>query len=178
MVTVLSPVPQLNLQSRPMCPPVGPIRGKTIGLRRDNFWVSWDFITDEWARMLEADGARTVIWRAPIGKGDKAMVEGGEEYNRFLASSEVLVNGLCNCGSCSLWAVNDGVGALERGIPTVTVVTEQFEPLVRILAGQRGHGELRIQRLPYPIEGRPEPEIRQIAREYYPEMLRSLGAVR
>lgn len=144
---------------------------------RDSFWLSWDYITDEWASMLEADGADVTTWRAPVGKGDRAVVAGGEEYDRFLSVIDIAVIGLCNCGSCSMWAVHDTAGALARSLPTVTVATEQFEPLVRMLGRQRGYPELRIELLPYPLEGQSESFLRQLAREHYKSLLHTVGAV-
>ncbi|WP_148573840.1 hypothetical protein [Nocardioides caldifontis] len=175
---VLSPQPHHGAAGRPQCPPVGALKGKTIGLRRDKFWLSWDWITDEWARLLEADGAETLIWRAPVGKGDQAMAEGGEEYAKFLSSIDVAISGLGNCGSCTLWAIHDAVGALDSGLPTVAVTTEHFESLGRTLAAQRGHDSLRVKLMPYPLEGRPEDEVRQIARDNYENLLTVMGASR
>jgi hypothetical protein len=178
MVAVLSPQPTKQTLSKPPCPPVGAIRGKRVGLRRDRFWLSWDWITDEWARLLEADGAGTVIWRAPVGKGDKEAIQGGEEYAEFINSIDVAISGLGNCGSCTLWAIHDAVGALDSGLPTVAVTTEHFEGLGRTLAAQRGHDNIRVKLMPYPLEGRPEDEIRGIAREHYADLLATLGATR
>jgi hypothetical protein len=164
--------------SKPRCQPAGPLKGKRVGLRRDKFWVSWDVITDEWAILLQQDGATVVMWRAPIAKGDDAAAASGAEYAEFLSSIDVAVVGLCNCGSCSMWAVHDAVGALERGMPTVVVATQQFEPLVRTLAKQRGHNELRLALLPYPLEGQDDAYLREVAREHYAELLETVGAVR
>jgi hypothetical protein len=175
---VLSPQPQHTAAGRPECPPVGALKGKTVGLRRDRFWLSWDWITDEWAQQLGADGAETLIWRAPVGKGDQAMTEGGEEYAKFLSSVDVVISGLGNCGSCTLWAIHDAVGALDSGLPTVAVTTEHFEPLGRTLASQRGHDSIRVKLMPYPLEGRPEDEVRQIAHDNYDNLLTVMGAIR
>jgi hypothetical protein len=77
-----------------------------------------------------------------------------------------------------MWAVNDTVGALERGLPTVVVATAQFESLVRALAKHQGHHDLRLTLLPYPLEGQEEQYLREVARQYYPAMLETMGAVR
>jgi hypothetical protein len=163
---------------KPECVPAGHLKGKRVGLRRDRFWVSWDVITDEWAKLLEADGASVVFWRAPIGKGSEAIAAGGADFEEFLSSIDIGVIGLCNCGSCSMWAVHDAVGALEQGLPTVVVATEQFEPLVRTLAKQSGHHQVRLALLPYPLEGQSEDYLRGIARQHYSAMLDTAGAVR
>lgn len=178
MPVVLSPAPAARQLTKPKCSPVGALKGKRVGLRRDQFWLSWDWISDEWAQALEADGATAVVWRAPVGKGDKEMVKGGQEFKEFLGSIDVAISGLGNCGSCTLWAIHDAVGALDSGLPTVAVSTEHFEPLARTLAGQRGHSDLRLKVMPYPLEGKSEDEVRKLARDHYEDLLAELGAVR
>jgi hypothetical protein len=177
MVLIVSPVPVLSGGSQSSGPAAGGLAGKRVGLRRD-WWLTWDYVTDEWARMLEVDHAKPVLWRAPVAKGSDAAVEASKEYLDFLDRIDVLVTGLCNCGSCTMWAVHDGVGALDRNLPTVFTATTNFEPLTRMLAGQRGRSQVRLVLLPYPLEGRSEAEVRQIAREHYPDMLAALGAIR
>jgi hypothetical protein len=178
MTRVSSPVPLSSSSNWELCPAAGRIESRVLGLRRDRFWLAWDIVTDEWAKMLTADGASPMLWRAPVGKGDDAAAEGGHDYATFLASIDIAITGLCNCGGCTTWAIRDTVGALEKGIPTVVVCTEHFVTLARSLAAQRGHRELRIEVLPFPLEGRPEEEVRQVARAHYDSMLSALGAVR
>ena len=178
MAIILSPRPPAANRHRDAGPPAGGLRGKRVGIRRDNFWRSWDWITDEWARMLEAEGATPVIWRAPVGKGQQEAEIASAEYRQFVGSIDVAIVGLCNCGSCTLWAVTDGLGALERDIPTVVVSTKHFERLARALAEKSGRADLRVQLVPYPLEGRLEDDVRQIAREHFAPMLERLGAVR
>jgi hypothetical protein len=77
-----------------------------------------------------------------------------------------------------MWAVHDGVGALDRGKPTVLVATQNFEAMARILAKQRGYPEPRLAVLPYPLEGLPEAKVRAIARAHFAPMLEALGVMR
>lgn len=112
-----------------------------------------------------------MIWRAPVGKGDKEVATGGEEFEAFLDGIDVAVSGLCNCGSCTLWAVHDAVSALNHALPTVAVSTEHFESLARTLAAGEGWDNLRVKLMPYPLEGRPEDEVRAIARDHYEGLL-------
>jgi hypothetical protein len=178
MTTILCPQPVVEKQSKGGGAAAGPISGKKVGLRRDRFWLSWDWVTDEWAEALRADGAEPVIWRAPVGKGDKEMIEGGEEFAEFLDGIDVAIMGLGNCGSCTLWAVHDAVSALNHDLPTVAVTTAHFEGLARTLAAGDGYDELRVKLMPFPLEGRPEAEVRQLARENYESLLTVLEAVR
>ena len=59
--------------------------------------------------------------------------------------------------------------------PAVVVVTEEFEAFAHRMAAHNGHPSLRVLVLPYPLEGRPDEEVRQIAADAYPRLLRTLG---
>lgn len=60
----------------------------------------------------------------------------------------------------------------------VAVCTEQFRALGETLAVSAGRQPLPMVTLPYPLDTRPEAEVRQIAIEYLPELLRMLGVER
>ena len=62
------------------------------------------------------------------------------------------------------------------GKTAVAVVTQEFAELARTMAANAGRPALRTLVLPYPLETREEAECRQIAREYYPQLLALLGA--
>ncbi len=72
--------------------------------------------------------------------------------------------------------MHDSVVAAERGATAVVVVTEEFETLAHTMAANAGRGGLRVHVLPYPLESRPEAEVRAIAIEHYPKLLATLGA--
>jgi hypothetical protein len=156
---------------------VGPLRGKTIGLKTDEFWFAWDWVAEEWAAALKADGAETVTWREPMPQGVRTPLSIAA-FDQFTGSVDAVVTGLANCGSCTFVAIRAGMAALERGYPTVFVATEHFERLSRVLTEEAGWADIRMAILPYPLEGLPEAEIRQIARDCYPSLLASMGAIR
>jgi hypothetical protein len=58
----------------------------------------------------------------------------------------------------------------------VAVVTEEFEVLAHTMATNAGRPGLRVHVLPYPLETLPEQKVREIAREHWPMVLRTLGA--
>jgi hypothetical protein len=43
------------------------------------------------------------------------------------------------------------------------------------MAAHAGHPSLRVVVLPYPLEGRPDDEVRRIAADAYPTLLQTLG---
>ena len=61
------------------------------------------------------------------------------------------------------------------GKAAVAVVTEEFEAFSHQIATRLRHPSLKVLVLPYPLEGRPEEELRTIAVDAYPGLLRALG---
>ena len=157
--------------------PVGALKGKKIGIRIDEMWESWEWVADEWASSLRGLGAEPRVWRAPIVKGAK-VESAGAEFADFNADVDAAIVGLCNCGSCSFWAIHDALGSLDSGLPTLVVATAHFERLARMLATKGGRPDVRMVVLPYPLEGRKESEVREIARQYFDQALETFGAVK
>jgi hypothetical protein len=71
--------------------------------------------------------------------------------------------------------VHDTVAVASRGKAAVAAVTQEFEALAHTMAANAGCAPLRIHVLPYPLETRPEDEVRAIAREHYRPLLRTFG---
>ena len=64
----------------------------------------------------------------------------------------------------------------QRGTTAVVVVTEEFASLAHTMVANAGRAGLRVHVLPYPLESRPEAEVRRIAVEHWPQVLAVLGA--
>lgn len=165
-------VPEIK---NPAGPPAGPIAGKTVGFRRDIYWLSWEMVIDEWARLVEDDGANVLSWRhtPPVGKEAETLLA---ELDEFVENSDITVIGLANCGACTMWTIHDAMRSLRRDRSTVIVSTEHFGDLARALASSEGRPEIRMLLLPFPFEGLPEEEVRRVARELYPRLLETLEA--
>jgi hypothetical protein len=56
-------------------------------------------------------------------------------------------------------------------------VTQEFEVLAHRMSANAGRAGLRVHVLPYPLESRPEKEVREIAVQHWPKLLETLGAV-
>jgi hypothetical protein len=172
---VLDPTVTVNQVENSAGPPVGALSGKVVGIRLDKYWRSWDTLTAEWAKLLEADGATVRWWRhtAPIGKKADEILSG---LDQFLRGTDATIVGLCNCGSCTMWTIKESIESLDRGHPTVICATEHFESLARTLAAKSGRDEIRLQVLPYPLEGQDDDYIQEVARNTYTQMLKTWGA--
>jgi len=174
MVLVLDPTLAPLADSGGSGPDAGTLAGKRVGFRVDILWRSWDWVSDEWARLAERDGADVRFWRARGRTGDEgdAMLK---ELDEFLAGVDIAVVGLANCGSCTSWTIHDALRAAGTGIPTVAVCTDHFKDLAGTLARRGGRSALRRHVLPYPLDTLQEAEVRDIARAHYRPFLRTLG---
>lgn len=71
--------------------------------------------------------------------------------------------------------MRDAVLTQDQKIPSVAVLCDEFVHHGRTMAGVLGHPHLELLILPYPLEGRPENELAEIARQFYPKLLQQLG---
>lgn len=173
--TVLDPTSTVTPRRDPAGPPLPAVAGSTVGFRHDIYWRSWDWVVEEWGRLVERDGGTAVFWehRPPTGKETDTMLA---ELDAFLGKVDAAVIGMANCGACTMRTIHDALRSLDRELPTVSVATQHFEDLSRALATRSGRDEIRLQLLPFPLEGLPEDEVRQIARDHYPALLATFGA--
>lgn len=157
-------------------PDAGPLHGKTVAIRHDILWASFDWTVEEWTSALERAGATVRTWRRVQGLVGADYDRAQAEYEAMLAGADVAISGLANCGSCTSWSVRDALTAAQRGLPTTAVATAHFEPLARLLAADGGRPGLRLVVLPYPYDTLAEYEVRAHARAAFPRLLEALGA--
>ena len=152
-----------------------PIAGVHVGIRTDGAWRSWRLIAEVWDEYLRRDGATTSLVETggmvgETGANDRKHIE------ELANTVECAIVGLGTCGSCTTFTIKDSVVIEQKGKPVVAIVTEEFEVHGRNVATHLGHGDLKILVLPYPLEARPEAELRAIADNFYPQVLALLGA--
>jgi hypothetical protein len=151
-----------------------PLDGRRIGLRTDGAWRSWVLIAGEWDKLLRDAGADTlqVESGAQVGDGGRRDRQSIDDWSKEIDGGIV---GLGTCGSCTSFSVQDAVALESHSKPSVVVVTSEFETHARNMSSFLGHGDLEVLVLPYPLEARPDEELRAIAVEYYPKALELLG---
>ncbi len=151
-----------------------PIAGVRVGIRTDKAWRSWRLIARVWDEYLRRDGAATTLVETggmvgQTGANDRKHIE------ELANSVECAIVGLGTCGSCTTFTIKDSVVVEAKQKPVVAIVTEEFEVHGHNVATHLGHGDLKVLVLPYPLEARPEAELRAIADEFYPRVLDLLG---
>lgn len=154
-----------------------PLAGLKVGLRHEGSWRSWLWIVDEWETFLREDGAEPV----PVLAGGRVGDEGEQTkraVEQWVADIDCGVSGLGTCGSCTSNSVLDAVTLEAARKPAIVAVCEEFVPHARNMANALGHRDLKVLVLPYPLESRPEKEVREIAADHYPKFVELLGATR
>jgi hypothetical protein len=156
-------------------PDAGMLAGKRIGIRLDQIWRSWDWISELWADKFRAAGAEVSFWRSCGRSGDE-----GERMDRelkaFLKTIDIAVVGLANCGSCTGWTVRDAITAANAGLPTTAIATANFETFAHTIARRGGRSGLRVHVLPYPLNERLREDVMAIGEAHYPPLLDAMGA--
>jgi hypothetical protein len=94
-ITVLDPTSVPPADDADPGPDAGALAGRTVGIRVDRTWRSFDWVIDEWAPRLEAAGARTVVWVAGNRIGESG-VRTAAELADFVERIDVAVVGLGN----------------------------------------------------------------------------------
>lgn len=146
-----------------------------MGLRHEGSWRSWMLIVSEWEQLLRRDGAQPVV----LAAGGRVGAEGErtrgavQEWSREIDCG---IAGLGTCGSCTSNSVHDAVTLEAAGKPAVVAVCDEFAMHGSSMARFLGHPDLKMLVLPYPLEARPDSELRQIAAAHYPTFLALLGA--
>jgi hypothetical protein len=153
----------------------GNLKGKVIGIRVDQIWRAWDWISEIWAEEFRKAGAEVKFWRS-CGRSGEEGDRMNEQLKDFLKTIDVAVVGLANCGSCTGWTIHDALAAAEAGLPTTAVATANFEDFAKTLAKRGGRSGLRVHVLPYPLNERMPDEVAAIGRDHFAEMLVTMGA--
>jgi hypothetical protein len=156
-------------------PDAGELAGRIIGIRVDQMWRAWDWISEIWAERFREAGAEVRFWRS-CGRSGAEGDRMERELQEFLKSIDIAVVGLANCGSCTGWTVHDALAAAAAGLPVTAVATANFETFSKTIARRGGRSGLRVQVLPYPLNERFREEVEPVARAHFPCLLTTMGA--
>lgn len=173
-IKVLDPQARRLADNPSAGPDAGPLAGKTVGFRVDQIWRCWDWISENWADKLRAAGAEVSFWRSGGRSGEEGEVA-DRELQAWLASIDVAVVGLANCGACTGWTIRDALSAANADLPTIAIATKNFEDFAHELAARGGRSGLRVHVLPYPLNELSRAEVEQVAEDFFPSLLPAMG---
>ena len=173
--SVLDPTASRSDDNASPGPDAGLLAGKRVGFRLDRMWRAWDWISEQWAEHFRAAGAEVVFWRS-AGRSGEEGEQCEAEYRAFLASIDVAVVGLANCGSCTGWTVRDAITAANLGLPTTAIATANFEAFAHEMAQRGGRSGLRVHVLPYPLNEQLREDVLPIGEAHFASVLQTMGA--
>ena len=156
-------------------PDAGLLAGKRIGIRVDNIWRAWDWISELWADKFRAAGAEVSFWRC-YGRSGEEGERMDRELKDWLKTIDVAVVGLANCGSCTGWTVRDAITAANAGLPTTAVATKNFETFAHTIAQRGGRSGLRVHVLPYPLNEQLREDVMAIGESHFAGLLGAMGS--
>ena len=156
-------------------PDAGSLAGKRIGIRVDQIWRSWDWISGMWADKFRDAGATVSFWRS-CGRSGEEGERMERELKEFLSTIDVAIVGLANCGSCTGWTVRDAITAANTGLPTTAIATANFETFAHTIAARGGRSGLRVHVLPYPLNELAPDEVKAIGEANFYPVLGTMGA--
>ncbi len=175
-IKVLDPTAKRQDDNASPGPAAGSLAGKVVGIRVDQIWRCWDWISASWEQKFRSAGAEISYWRSTNRSGAE-----GEEQERslqaWLKTIDVAVVGLANCGSCTGWTIRDAITAANAGLPTVAVATKNFETFAHEMARRGGRSGLRVHTLPYPLNELSRGEVDPVAEAYFAGLLSCMGAL-
>jgi hypothetical protein len=94
-ITILDPTaPAPDIDTDPG-PPVSALSGLVVGIRSDRTWRSFEWVADEWERLLVREGASVNRWVSGnrIGdEGERTRIELAE----FVETADLAITGLGN----------------------------------------------------------------------------------
>lgn len=96
-ITILDPTaPPTDVDPDPGPPfRADALEGSAFGIRYDLTWRSFDWVRDEWSKLLAEEGARVSAWCAGDRTGDAAEATLAS-LDSFVAEQEVVISGLGN----------------------------------------------------------------------------------
>lgn len=156
-------------------PDAGSLHGKVIGIRLDEIWRAWDWVSEYWAAEFEKAGATVKFWRSNQGRTGEEGERIAKQLDKFIQSIDIAIVGLGNCGSCTGWTIRDALACANAGLPTTAVCTEVFEQLGKQLSAHGGRSGLRIHILPYPLNEKEIDDVLPVAKDHLQSMLATMG---
>jgi len=94
-ITVLDPTAPPPEDELGPGPDAGALAGKVVGFRHDITWRSFEWVIDEWARLLRDEGAELVTWLAGNRIGEEGE-QTAKELADFADKVDVALVGLGN----------------------------------------------------------------------------------
>jgi len=149
------------------------LKGSTVGLLANVKRNAEQFLDDVGALLRQEHGVAGVVRRKKLSITDPVPPD---ILADLVATCDVVVVGVGDCGSCSASAVADGLALESAGIPAVVVCTEAFSVTADAMARLQGTPGYHYVRIPHPVASLGPDELQQRAETALPEIVATLTA--
>ena len=143
----------------PRAPRHASLKGARVGLLINTKQNARPFL-EEVGRLLEEKYDVTLTKRTKV---NFAVPEPDEVIKEMVASSDVIITGVGDCGSCSAAAAADGVVLEAAGVPVAAIITDSFRPTADAMAELRGAPGYKYATTAHPVAVLTEDKVRERA---------------
>ncbi|WP_258933127.1 UGSC family (seleno)protein [Nesterenkonia pannonica] len=148
------------------------LKGLRVGLLDNTKHNALLFLQEVGSLLTEEYGAKEVS--IVETKQNFSVPVDGDIIDRFKESSDVVVIGIGDCGSCSAAAVADGIQFEGGGLPAAVVITDAFDTTGRSMAKIQGDAEYQWITTEHPVAPLSEDEVKERARQLTPSIVETL----
>jgi hypothetical protein len=147
------------------------LNGSRVGLLANVKRNAEQFLDEVGARLRQEHGAADVVRRKKLSITDPVPPD---ILADLVATCDVVVVGVGDCGSCSASAVADGLALEGAGIPAVVVCTDAFRVTADAMAALQGSPGYHYVQIPHPVAALGVEELRRRADGALPEIVATL----
>lgn len=164
------PCGMIEVSAIPMAPRPNRVVGLRLGVLSNTKWNA--------AKLLRAtvrELASAGLTFASVTYYDKRHFSSDadpELIRRIAAENDIALTAIGDCGSCCSACVNDAVRLEQAGVPTVVIVTTEFEREAQLQRESRGMAGLEPAVATHPISSLTLDQLESRAAEVAPQALR------
>ena len=147
------------------------LRGSRVGLLANVKRNAEQFLDEVGALLRQEHGAAGVVRRKKLSITDPVPPD---ILADLVASCDVVVVGVGDCGSCSASAVADGLALEAAGVPAVVVCSDAFRVTADAMAVLQGSPGYHYVQIEHPVAPLGAAELRQRAIAALPEIVATL----
>ena len=171
MSTVLrDPTAESASTLRPRRAPLESLQGKTVALM-DIGKMRGDEFIDRLEALFKARDIAVRRYKKPTNTRTAPL----EMLQKMAAECQAVVIALSDCGSCTSCSTHDLVDLDHRGLPGVSVLTEEFRPAFAMQCEAIGFDGASLY-VPHPMQNRTTAELHRFAEEAFEAIVGAIVA--
>jgi hypothetical protein len=174
---MIDPTEGPGTQARPpvLAPRPPDLRGCRVGLLANVKRNAERYLDEVGALLRREHGAADLVRRTKRSITDPVPPD---VLADLVATCDIVVVGVGDCGSCSASAIGDGLALEAAGVPAAVVCTDAFAVTADAMARLRGSPDYRYVRTPHPLAPLGPDEVRERALAALPEIVATLTSGR